>query len=86
MQPLVNDRWRGAFNADEVGRYVYTLIAWVDRFKSWRRDLRKKAEVGAHAELDMRVGAQWIEAAAGRAVGVDAKRLADWAQSLTRET
>jgi starch synthase (maltosyl-transferring) len=82
MAPLVNDRWRGAFSADEIGRYVYTLIAWVDRFKSWRRDLGRKAEVGAHTELDMLTGAQWIEAAAMRAAGGDAKKLADWAQSL----
>jgi starch synthase (maltosyl-transferring) len=82
MQPLVNDRWRGAFIADRVGRYVYTLIAWVDRFKSWRRDLRKKADVGEHTDLDMLTGAQLIEAAAERAGGADAKKLADWAQSL----
>jgi starch synthase (maltosyl-transferring) len=82
MQPLVNDRWRGAFIADRVGRYVYTLIAWVDRFKSWRRDLRKKADVGEHTDLDMLTGAQLIEAAAERAGGADAKKLADWAQNL----
>ena len=82
MQPLVNDRWRGAFIADRVGRYVYTLVAWVDRFKSWRRDLRKKADVGEHTDLDMLTGAQLIEAAAERAGGADAKKLADWAQSL----
>ena len=50
MAALVNDRWRGMFVAAEVGRYVYTLVAWVDRFKSWRRDLEKKAEAQAHAD------------------------------------
>ena len=40
MMPLVNDRWRGAFVVAEIGRYVYALSAWVDRFKSWRRYLR----------------------------------------------
>jgi starch synthase (maltosyl-transferring) len=82
MKPLVNDRWRGVFGADKVGRYVYTLIAWVDRFKSWRHDLLKKAEVGEHTDLDMLTGALLIDAAANRAGGADAKKLADWAQSL----
>lgn len=83
MTHLVNDRWRGAFVVDEVGNYGYTVVAWVDRFKSWCGDLRKKAEVGEHTELDMLTGAQFIEAAAKRARGADAKKLVDWAQSLS---
>ncbi len=35
MEPLVNDRWRGSFTVPEVGRYRYTLQAWVDHFKTW---------------------------------------------------
>lgn len=81
MAALVNDRWRGMFVAAEVGRYVYTLVAWVDRFKSWRRDLEKKAEAQAHADLDMRTGALLVEEA-GRRAGAEAKKLNDWARSL----
>ncbi len=81
MAALVNDRWRGMFVAAEVGRYVYTLVAWVDRFKSWRRELEKKAEAQAHADLDMRTGALLVEEAGGRA-GAEAKKLNDWARSL----
>mgnify|MGYP003575112335 CR=1 FL=1 len=81
MAALVNDRWRGMFVAAEVGRYVYTLVAWVDRFKSWRRDLEKRAEAQAHADLDMRTGALLVEEAGGRA-GAEAKKLNDWARSL----
>src|SRR5689334_20842632 len=32
MEPLVNDRFRGAFPVSELGRYRYTLAAWLDRF------------------------------------------------------
>src|SRR5213080_2358264 len=35
MEFLVNDRWRGSFTVAELGRYHYTLVAWVDHFKSW---------------------------------------------------
>ena len=35
---VVNDRWRASFDVTEVGRYVYTLSAWVDPFRSWRRN------------------------------------------------
>ncbi|MGH7795833.1 MAG: alpha-1,4-glucan--maltose-1-phosphate maltosyltransferase [Candidatus Binatia bacterium] len=83
MTPLVNDRWRGVFVAAETGRYVYTLSAWVDRFKSWRRDLRKKADAGAHTDLDMLTGALLIEEASKRATAADAKKLAEWAKNLS---
>lgn len=85
MEPLVNDRWRGEFIAKELGGYAYTLIAWVDRFKSWRRDLLKKAAVSEHTDLDMQTGAKLVEAAGKRASGADAKKLADWAQSLSQK-
>src|SRR5689334_18967545 len=34
MAGLGNDRWRGEFVAAALGRYQYTLLAWVDRFKT----------------------------------------------------
>ena len=82
MEMLANDRWRGVFVAAEVGRYVYTLTAWVDRFKSWRRDLRKKVDAGAHTDLDMLAGASLIEETSARA-GADAKKLKEWTKSLS---
>ena len=29
LEPLVNDRWRGSFRVDRLGRYRYTLRAWM---------------------------------------------------------
>src|SRR5262245_11165605 len=46
LTPLVNDRWTARFTVTALGRYEYTLQAWVDRFASWRRDLSRKAEAG----------------------------------------
>lgn len=85
MTPLVNDRWRGVFAVAEIGRYVYALSAWVDRFKSWRRDLRKKADANAHTDLDMLTGALLVEEASERGAGADAKKLAEWAKTLSNE-
>jgi starch synthase (maltosyl-transferring) len=41
---LVNDRWQGRFVVTEMGRYYYTVTAWVDPFKSWQLGLNKKVE------------------------------------------
>src|SRR5688572_31290320 len=42
MQPLVNDRWTASFTVTDIGRYEYTIIAWHDPFKGWRRDFAKR--------------------------------------------
>jgi starch synthase (maltosyl-transferring) len=81
MTTLGNDRWRGQFVADEIGSHFYTVTAWVDRFKSWRRDLGKKVEAGAHGDLDCLTGARLLEDASKRA-GAEGKKLNDWAKGL----
>ena len=58
MEPLVNDRWRGTFTVQEIGRYRYTVCAWVDRFKSWSRDLAKRVQAGQDVTVDLLIGAR----------------------------
>ncbi len=82
MEFLVNDRWQGSFVVTEVGRYFYTIQAWVDQFKSWRRDLAKKIEAGHDVSVNFLVGAELIEEASRRASGADANRLHEWASTL----
>jgi starch synthase (maltosyl-transferring) len=82
LQFLVNDRWRGVFVVTSLGRYRYTLQAWVDHFKSWREGLAKKVEAGQAMPIDLLVGAQLLDAASTRAVGADAKQLQTWANTL----
>jgi len=40
------DRWTGSFPVDACGRWEFTVQAWVDRFESWREELRRKVEAG----------------------------------------
>jgi len=82
MEPLVNDRWRGAFRVLETGSYFYTISAWVDRFNSWRRDLAKKIAAEQDVSVDLLVGASLLEEASERASGSDADTLRTWAAAL----
>jgi starch synthase (maltosyl-transferring) len=82
MQPLVNDRWRGTFEVNEIGNYYYTLQAWVDRFKSWRQGFAKKVEAGQDVALDLLAGAKLIEQAAKSAAGDDHRLLTRFAAML----
>ncbi|ADE15575.1 alpha amylase catalytic region [Nitrosococcus halophilus Nc 4] len=84
MQPVGNDRWQGGFRVTEVGRYRYTLIAWVDHFESWRHDLAKRVQAEDIA-LQLQVGARLLAETAERAEGEDAKRLRTWAEILSGE-
>src|SRR5690348_15473849 len=64
MQPLVNDRWRGEFTVPAPGRYLYTLQGWLDRFLTWRKDLRKRVSAGQNVSVDLQIGAALVEEAA----------------------
>jgi len=82
MDFLVNDRWRGSFVVSELGRYHYTFIAWVDRFKTWRQGMVKKVEAKQDVSVDFLVGAQLVEEASQRARKRDAGNMQKWAESL----
>lgn len=82
MQPLVNDRWLAAFRVAELGRYLYKVQGWVDHFETWRRDLLKRIDANTDAGVDYLIGAELIDAAAGRAQGAGAKVLATAAKAL----
>jgi starch synthase (maltosyl-transferring) len=69
MTPLGNDRWRGQFTVTEVGRTHYTLIAWVDRFLSWVRDLKKRSPQEPDIDVILKIGSDLISEAMARAKG-----------------
>ncbi len=46
MRHVDSDRWTGSFVVDELGRWTFAVSAWVDRFASWREELRRKVQGG----------------------------------------
>lgn len=84
MEPLANDRWQGEFVVTEIGRYRYTVCAWVDAFASWRHDLLRRQQPEDIA-MALRMGADLLAAAADRAGGEDRERLRRWAAELSSD-
>ena len=82
MQPLFEDRWQGSFRVSSIGRYRYTLLAWVDRFKSWRDGLAKKIQASQDVSADLLVGAQIIEEASQQAPVPDSETMKNLAETL----
>lgn len=82
MEPLSNDRWLGAFSVSEVGRYRYTLLAWIDRFKTWRHGLERKAQDRQDVSQDLLIGSNIVAEAVRQANGTEAELLQDWTKRL----
>jgi starch synthase (maltosyl-transferring) len=82
LEAMGNDRWRGEFEVGEPGLYWYRVVGWVDAFKTWQHDLGKRVAAGQDVEVDLRVGAGLVRAAAGRASRVEAVQLRNWAGQL----
>lgn len=90
LLPLDNDRWRGIFVAARAGRYRFTVEVWVDPFSTWAHDLTRRVEAGQDVRVDLRIGAEMVRAAAGRAPSrrrgpqtpSDRARLTGWAERL----
>ena len=85
MVALANNRWRGEFTVSKLGRYEYTVEAWIDRFQTWRSDLEKRVLVGQDVRVDLLTGAELVERAAARATGEDAVLLERWVRRLRED-
>ena len=82
MEPLINDRWQGSFKVQKVGRYLYTVTAWIDRFKTWSRALAKRVEAGQDVMVELVIGAEMIADAAKHASSKEAGWHALYAESV----
>ena len=63
MQPIGNDRYQGAFTCETLGTYYYTVHAWVDHFKTWQADIKKKKAAGVEYSQDFQTGLELIQVA-----------------------
>jgi len=56
MRLLGNDRWRGEFALEHLGRYEFTVHAWHDPFASWLDEIEKKRAAGQDLILEAEEG------------------------------
>ncbi|MGA3169637.1 MAG: maltotransferase domain-containing protein [Chthoniobacteraceae bacterium] len=89
MKPIPNgqDRWRGLLSVFENAGYEFTIEAWVDAFRSWQYEFRKKIDGGLRARAGETIeGAHIVESAAARAqsgnAAAEAARLREIAKRI----
>jgi starch synthase (maltosyl-transferring) len=84
MRFVENDRWQASFLVVDIGIYFYTVEGWVDHFKTWQRDLKKKLDAGQVSEVDLRMGARYVEEAAERASKEERRKLLHFVDGLKK--
>src|SRR5690606_3242291 len=77
LEPLVNDRYEASFLLTKIGRWQYTIVAWLDAFATWRHGLAKKWEAGQDLTVDLLIGAGLVADACARG-GREAGRLGEF--------
>ncbi|MGC4123155.1 MAG: alpha-1,4-glucan--maltose-1-phosphate maltosyltransferase [Myxococcales bacterium] len=63
----LNDRWFGKLQLDEVGPYVFTVVAWTDSYASWCEELKKKMAAGQDVKSELLEGVALMEKVAAKA-------------------
>src|SRR6266536_2058967 len=86
MHHVDNDRWVGRFLLEENTRYLYTLEAYPDAYRSWAVDLEKRLAAGMEVASELLEGAALLRPALARAVGADKKRIEERLAELERAT
>ena len=82
MLALPNDRWRASFPVPDTGQWEFTIEAWVDRFVTWHRDLRKRFDAGQDLSVEFLIGADLIDQALMRASAAGKTGLRKFAGAL----
>ena len=82
MAALGNDRWRSTFRVTEMGRYRYTIMAWVNHFQSWQFDLTHRPDTDPDLTMVYKSGAELIKKASVNVTGREAEKLNSAARTL----
>ena len=82
MTPLGNDRFEATFVPDQLGRWQYQVIGWLDHLGTWRHGMELKLAAGVDVTVDLQIGIGLIDRALTRAKGDDAAALRALRQRL----
>jgi len=75
MERLDNDRWSARFPLEESTRYLYTIEAYPDAYRTWAADLKKRLAAGMEVGSELLEGAEIVRWTLPRAAGADRQRI-----------
>ncbi len=65
MRPTYNDEWIASFLVSEIGKYEFTILAWLDHFDTWLDGFRKKSDAKVDVHVELMEGAIFLKTIAG---------------------
>lgn len=71
MTALGNDAWEASITPRKLGRHVYRIRAWLDRWRSFCEQLEKKSVAGVDVSLELEEARQALQAYLERARNAD---------------
>lgn len=78
MENTGSDIWKGSFKVEKIGLFLYSICAWIDHLKTWQRDFMKKVRAQQNIDVDLIIGAQYLEKAASNQKEGSDERLDHW--------
>lgn len=85
MQQQAAGRWKGSIVPEKPGFYEYAVKAWVDHYMSWNYDTRRKIEAWQRVNVELLIGAAYLEEVAAKASKKEKEQLLKWAGMLRDE-
>ena len=76
MSDQGNNGWRGVFQPQRMGRYLFLIEAWIDQFASFQYELEKKHTAAVPVSLELQEGRTMVQQAAERSEGQLSEQLA----------
>ena len=71
MEPHLDDLWSGVFTVTVLGLYEFSVVAWANKFETWRSELATKFEAGQAVSSELLEGAAWLRSTETRATAPD---------------
>jgi starch synthase (maltosyl-transferring) len=68
------DEWSAGFEVAAIGWHEYQVVAWIDRFATWQRNLLVKARAAQDVSVELLEGALLVRETAARADQIGAGR------------
>ena len=75
MEHSKNDRWLGKFKVGETGLWKFNITAWIDHFKTWQRDFKKRVAAEQDVQVDLLIGLELINTVLPKASPKDREKL-----------
>jgi starch synthase (maltosyl-transferring) len=77
MRMYDNDRWTAAFRPMRIGRHLFTIEAWADKYATLCRGIDVKSKAGVDHQLELEAAHRLVEEALAQAAGPAKAALGD---------